>query len=216
MRNRLVLESVSSRIVVRESVSDGRKKTFTVPVYLREQLVAHRAHITFLQETRATKSCVIESRTHVRLVSAASGGHGGTEIWCQRYIGTHHDIAVRAKDIIVLHAHAELLIIKCVYAGLPLICVTAHAPHTGRPNHEHDAFWSSLIDTLRTISRAVTCLLILMPTHTLIVIRRILALMDLNPTPTMQLRNFILSWLSSNSFYHLLLNTITAVRRGLG
>ena len=129
--------------------TDGKRRTRTVPVFLREQLVAHQAHFTFLQETRASKSCVIESSTHVRLISASQTGHGGTEIWCQRYIGTHGKVALQSKDVLVLFAHPEILIIKCNYVGIKLICVSAHAPHTGRPKADHDTFWHLLTDTLR-------------------------------------------------------------------
>ena len=140
--------------------TDGRKKQYVVPVYLRDQLVAHQAHITFLQETRATKSCVIDSSTHTRIVSESINGRGGTEIWFQRYIGKNNSVAIRSKDIIVLHADAELLIAKCHYNGFPLICVSAHAPHTGRPPQVHDEFWAHLTDLLRALDFAQHDLLI--------------------------------------------------------
>ena len=129
------------------TLGNGTKATHMwQPVYLRDQLQAHQAHIVCLQETRARESTLIESTTHIRLISAANKGQGGTEIWLLKT--TKPDVGakmlIRAQDITVVHANPELLIAKILYAGLKVIVISAHAPHTGRPAQQINQFWDQL------------------------------------------------------------------------
>ena len=159
--------------------TDGKARQRIVPVYLREQLAAHHANIIFLQETRAVKSCMIESSTHTRLISQANSGHGGTEIWCQKFVGKHNRPAFHARDLLILHSDPEVLIMKMTYTGKKLLCISAHAPHTGRPQAQHHAFWNQLCSQGNFMLELMILFLGLMPMHIMIAsICRMLALMD--------------------------------------
>ena len=134
--------------------ADGKAKRYIVPIYLREQLIAHNADILFLQETRAHTSCMLESSTHTRIISAAEAGQGGIEIWCQRFVGKHHRPTFHSRDLVVLYSSPELLFLKITYTGLRLLLISAHAPHTGRPHSQHEHFWQQLTQFTRDFSTA--------------------------------------------------------------
>ena len=122
----------------------GRYSLDTIPLFLREQLESHVVHIACLQETRATCDTMIVSQTHVRLVAGALKGRGGVELWLLRHAHPGGPNLLNVPDIVTLFASPELLIVQVVYAGIPLLLVAGHAPHTGCDETQHSHFWSQL------------------------------------------------------------------------
>ena len=116
--------------------------------YLREQLEAHEVTIACLQETRARSSQMITSRTHIRVTSAASQGHGGVEIWLLRTSRLNR-MLFDPKKVQVHLAQPEILMLSATYCDTNLLIVCAHAPHTGKPEPEHVAFWTMLRTQIR-------------------------------------------------------------------
>ena len=122
----------------------GKYSLSFMPVYLREQIQAHSIDILCLQETRANVSAQSESDTHVRLVSAAVQGHGGTEIWILKSKTAGHRPHFSSKGIVILHADAELLIAKFSYKQHKIVVVSGHAPQSGKPHDEIQHWWQNL------------------------------------------------------------------------
>ena len=120
------------------------KKGTLHAAYLREQLLACGHQIACLQETRARQSQMIVSGSHVRIVSAASGGHGGTEIWLLRQDPKTGTVLAAKDKIRVLFQTHEILIIRVVFRGVDLLVFSAHSPHSGAPGDQVSAFWKEL------------------------------------------------------------------------
>ena len=115
-----------------------------IPQYIREQFEAHGVQILFLQETRARTTGVIESSTHVRLICAGVQGTGGTEIWLLKVCPHTGRPLFDTRKLVVLFEHPEILMIRTLFDGLPLLLLSAHAPHTGRKDEEVRSFWQTL------------------------------------------------------------------------
>ena len=118
--------------------------------YMREQFCDKEVHVACLQETRAKRSAVYESDTHIRLIAGANQGQGGTELWLLKRDPCTHKILASLRETIVLHANNELLLVRIRYAGLQMIVLTGHAPHTGRPLRDHEQFWDEVNVLLTT------------------------------------------------------------------
>ena len=127
----------------------GKYSLNFMPAYLREQIQAHSIDVLCLQETRANVTTQFESTTHVRLVAAAAKGRGGTEIWILKAKSPEHKPHFCSKNIVVLHADAELLIAKLTYKHHKLIVASGHAPQSGRDLQEIKDWWTRL-DVLLT------------------------------------------------------------------
>ena len=115
-----------------------------IPQYIREQFEAHGVHILFLQETRARTSGVVESSTHIRLISASQAGHGGTEIWLLKACTATSRLLCDVRKVVVLYQDAEALCVKLLYDGIHMLLISAHAPHTGRKDDDVQQFWDNL------------------------------------------------------------------------
>ena len=149
MQNNLEVEKKCKFFLVTYNVGTLGPKDGGVKIqYLREQLEAHEVTIACLQETRARSSQMITSRTHVRITSAASQGHGGVEIWLLRTSRTNR-MLFDSKKVQVHLSQPEILILSASYCGINLLIVCAHAPHTGKPESEHVAFWTLLQTQIR-------------------------------------------------------------------
>ena len=117
--------------------------------YLREQCISHGITVLFLQETRARHSAVVESGSHVRLVSQCHDGNGGTEIWIAKCNAQGKSNGTTSKDFLVLHTHHELLIVRWRAPHGDYLLVSAHAPHTGRSHADITSWWTQLAGLLR-------------------------------------------------------------------
>ena len=143
------IKSLQLHLVTFNVCTLRRKRSFApnfMPQYLREQVALHEVNILFLQETRANNTTMLQSQTHIRLVSAASNGQGGVEIWLlRRHPKTHRPFCF-ANQVVVLYADAETLLVKVDYNGLKLLLLNGHAPHTGRNDSDIRTYWKHLND----------------------------------------------------------------------
>ena len=115
-----------------------------LPMFLREQIASHGVDFFMLQETRARQQGLIESDTHVRLITAAWQGRGGTEIWITKKVRPNCGKKFDTRQIVVLHAEPEILFVKITYDGIPTLLLSAHAPHTGQDCEQIERFWTEL------------------------------------------------------------------------
>ena len=124
--------------------ASDRTERLQAQEYLRSQATAHGLDVLFLQETRAKKDAVVESASHVRLIAAASNGHGGTEIWIAKRKQNGRSTGATVKDMIVLHCEAELLVVRWRTPQGNFTLVSGHAPHSGRSKVDSHNWWISL------------------------------------------------------------------------
>ena len=129
-------------------------------LFLRNQLISHDIHFTCLQETRARTSGVVSSTSHFRIVAEAAQGKGGTEIWIAKtHKGTGRPL-LSARDLLVLHAEPEVLIARIRVFEQVFTVISAHGPHSSRPEDEIAAWWNKLTELCMTFcSGAAQCLL---------------------------------------------------------
>ena len=112
--------------------------------FMRAQFAHQRLDIIGLQETRASTAQVLRSQDYTRYISAAAtGGHGGTEIWITNK--GQFAKALRTKHTVVLHQDPEILILR-LQVGAETICVTAaHAPHSGHDQAHLRLWWAEFM-----------------------------------------------------------------------
>lgn len=91
---------------------------------------------------------MITSRTHVRLTSSASQGHGGIDIWLLRVSSTGK-VLFDPKKIQVYLAQPEILMLSVDYHETRFLIISAHVPHTERPESDHATFWNLLRTQVR-------------------------------------------------------------------
>ena len=124
---------------------------------LRAQLSASGYHAVGLQETRSNVSSVFCADDYIRVVSGASQGHYGVELWLARRLpfGSRdkNDIRVEASHITVLHSHPRLLATRVQLQGTSLIFVVGHAPHEADDLTEKDLWWQLLDEVLTRVGR---------------------------------------------------------------
>ena len=114
------------------------------PGYLRDQAMTGGINFLFLQETRTRTSNVIESSTHIRFVSEAHHGNGGTEIWLLKHDPKTGKKCTCLQDAVILLAEPQILLLRTNYSGRVFYLLSAHAPHTGCPMPQHETFWQHL------------------------------------------------------------------------
>ena len=112
--------------------------------YLRDQVQAHGIDVLFLQETRSKKSSMVLSQTHIRIVSEAVHGKGGTEIWLLRATTSNRGKGFVPEQVQVLLADPEMLILKAAYRGTDFLLGSMHAPHSGHDSSTIQAYWKGL------------------------------------------------------------------------
>ena len=112
--------------------------------YLRDQVQAHGIDVLFLQETRSKKSSMVLSQTHIRIVSEAVHGKGGTEIWLLRATTSNRGKGFVPEQVQVLLADAEMLILKAAYRSIDFLLGSMHAPHSGHDSSTIQAYWKGL------------------------------------------------------------------------
>ena len=112
--------------------------------YLRRQLEDNKIEIACLQETRARQDALIESSTHIRLIAAANKGKGGTEIWLLKRTKEGQSTGLTRKDVLVLHSHSELLVVRVRWKLGRYVVVSGHAPHGSHSVADIDQWWAQL------------------------------------------------------------------------
>ena len=144
---------VHIRMVTYNVSTLGSQTTQVKVQYLREQLEAHGCDVAMLQETRARRSQMVQSGTHIRVTAAAKDGQGGTEIWLLR---THPKTGLtlfEAKTVQVYYEDPEMLLLQASFQGTPLLLRSAHAPHTGRDVEQIRDFWERFKNLVRKYQR---------------------------------------------------------------
>lgn len=126
---------------------DQRRKPFAAQ-YLREQAEAHEVDLLFVQESRSRQTQMVISQSFFRIQVAADHGQGGLELWMARTDPRTKGQIFERAHINVLHAEAELLIVKARCRGQQLLIVNGHGPHSGRPHDEIVSYWSQVSDKL--------------------------------------------------------------------
>ena len=132
------------------SLKDGlREELLSNHLYLREQLVSHGYHIAAFQETPSRQEGIFTSDTHVRCVSKANKGAGGTELWFLRFQPGTRKALICTSDIVVVNNNEEFLAVKVRFANNFLFVISGHCPQSGRSDEDIDAWWEALRDTLK-------------------------------------------------------------------
>ncbi|CAE7949096.1 unnamed protein product, partial [Symbiodinium sp. KB8] len=112
----------------------------------RTQFKARGVHIAFLQETRARTSSICTAADYITVSSTAKQGQGGCAIWVAASLP---NCKVKANHIKVLHQDHRILLARLCTAQLDCLLLSAHAPHSGAPAQEREAWWEGLQSLLR-------------------------------------------------------------------
>ncbi|CAE7364293.1 unnamed protein product [Symbiodinium sp. CCMP2592] len=125
--------------------------------FLREQLVALDVHVAALQETRASASDTITSKSHIRFCSGKdTAGNHGVEIWFSRLSPFLSSRGIKSffqpGDFIVTFADPRTLIVRFARGGIKILFVCVHGPTTCDP--QRDLWWASLHERLHRFSEA--------------------------------------------------------------
>ena len=127
-----------------QTLSDGSTgASVTCYEFLRRQVQSHHIHICCLQETRTRSSGLTVSNSHLRLSSSCVAGKGGVEIWLLRFLPGKSRELVSKKDIVVLCADNETLLIRVTYNQKNFLVASAHGPHSARPAEEITDWWQN-------------------------------------------------------------------------
>ena len=119
--------------------------------YLREQLVSHGLNFAGFQETRGQAGASLVDHVF-RLCAGSKGGQHGVELWCnlkQPYCQVHGKSQFfRKNDFVVLHADPQRLLVKVDAKWITLWVFVLHAPHSGFPAHQREAWWNDTTSLL--------------------------------------------------------------------
>ena len=129
---------------VRTLQDNQRGEVAGVAEYLRLQFTQQGYHICALQETRAQKSSTIESADFIRLVAEGCNGQGGCELWFSKknHIGNHE--AISLQNLTVIHQEPSIIAVRIRLGTEFLVCLSAHAPHSGHGEEERNQWWKRL------------------------------------------------------------------------
>ena len=122
--------------------------------YLRKQAQAHGITCLMLQETRAKRTGMVVSDSHIRLIAAGDQGRGGTEIWLAKRSSTGRSLGLQQQDVLVLISEAELLCARVRWPYGNFLIISAHGPHSGSGADEISRWWSKLSDLVTKLHRS--------------------------------------------------------------
>ena len=111
---------------------------------LRKQLEQEKVHIFALQETRLSSDAVYLSDGWVVIHSAALKGRDGCAFWVNTSaMADELELlgGFGCKAVTVLQARPDWLVIRLKVAGVDLVLVTYHAPHSLQPENVIRAWW---------------------------------------------------------------------------
>ena len=111
--------------------------------FLRAQLSHYNYQIVALQETRARTSMICDTPDYIRIVSAGQAGHDGCELWFNKLHPMYGGEVCSLQHITVIHQEPSVLAVRLRTGNSFLIVISAHAPHSGRPQADRDQWWSS-------------------------------------------------------------------------
>lgn len=124
--------------------------------YLEEQFVALGATIVGLQETRTRRTETATTQDYYKFKSAASNGHGGIELWCNRNRPLAYSDGVpvfcKPEASVVIKAEAELLIVDIkLHSLLRMVIFVGHAPHKGHDDMTKSNWWTAFGQALHAV-----------------------------------------------------------------
>ena len=121
--------------------------------YLREQLAWRSAHVVALQETRCRQSIFLDTPNYFRLMSAASNGTGGTQLWFSKSAAAGSQKLWQKDDFAVVYSTAETLLVVATTPFGKWAFLSAHAPHVATPLASRRAWWTQLTAALALIPK---------------------------------------------------------------
>ena len=111
--------------------------------FLRAQLSYYHYQIVALQETRARTSMICEAPDYIRIVSAGHAGHDGCELWFNKLHPMFGGEVCSLQHLTVIHQEPSILAVRLRTGNGFLIVISAHAPHSGRPQADRNQWWNS-------------------------------------------------------------------------
>ena len=120
--------------------------------YLRQQMISHGLNILGLQETR-TPAGLGQAEKVLRIASGSKGKDYGLELW----VNLHQPIAhvgkkplyFRKQNFVVVHSDPRLLLVHAVTDVFSCWLLVGHAPHSGRPAAEREAWWNDMTNVIQ-------------------------------------------------------------------
>ena len=113
--------------------------------YIREQMQSLHLNFLGLQEARSPAGMTQVDQV-IRLSSGAHKGQHGVELWINtnQPIGKHNgrDEKLQARHVQVTHSDPRRLVVRLAHSSLDGLFVVLHAPQSGRPLQERQAWWN--------------------------------------------------------------------------
>ena len=115
-----------------------------------QQMTEKGFHIA-IQESRARYTQTVQTGPYVRLISQASRGQGGVELW----LHTDHFQEILqtplqpSKDILVWSQDSRHIAVHIDCQGFQLDIISAYAPQKGRDAQDIDAWWQDMQNVLQ-------------------------------------------------------------------
>ena len=120
--------------------------------YLRAQMKSFALNFIGIQEARSPPGLSVAENI-LRIAGGSQGHLYGNELWVNLdqpfgYAGTK-PIYFHKKHFTVVHTDPRLLLVHVVHNDFCGWFIIAHAPHSGRPKDERDAWWTQVTETLQ-------------------------------------------------------------------
>ena len=112
--------------------------------YLRTQFIALGLNFLGIQEARTPETCS-KTKDVYRLAGGSDQGRGGTELWINMaqayaYIASR-PVFFAPHHFVVTHKDPQCLLVHGVTEWVDIWIAVGHAPHSGRPRQEVQAWW---------------------------------------------------------------------------
>ena len=129
--------------------------------YLFEQMKAHGLNVMGIQESRAEEGVTMSCNV-LRICGGHENKSCGVELWVNldQPIGTQADgkkIHFHKSDFQVVHCDPRRLLVKVECNDFGCWFFVGHGPHSGRPTHERNTWWSKTTDTLNSFLDQLPC-----------------------------------------------------------
>ena len=121
---------------------------------LRKQLQCDGISLCALQETRLASDCVYMSEGWVIVHAAALKGQDGVAIWINAKalaVKLQLPLGFGVEAVTVLQAHPDWLAIRLQVAGLDLVLVSYHGPHSEKSEECIAGWWATAMARLREL-----------------------------------------------------------------
>ena len=106
-------------------------------------------HIFMLQETRVKRQIPDAKDYHIFQGLASRTGKGGVMIGISKRIGICSKAPVSEKNVKVMMANEETLVLRVTDPSLRAVLISGHAPHSGLPERAIQKWWNDLTTLLK-------------------------------------------------------------------